>query len=67
LSQAKKMEIEAKGLIAEAARMKKDAERMHPGVTASSDGAAVAAQEVKSEPVVRRGRKVKAAAANAVQ
>ena len=65
LAQAKKMEIEAKGLIAEAARMKKDAERMHPGVT--TGGAAVAAKEVKAEPVARRGRKVKAAAANAVQ
>jgi hypothetical protein len=65
LAQAKKMEIEAKGLIAEAARMKKDAERMHPGVTTGS--AAVATQEVKAEPAVRRGRKAKAAAANAVQ
>ena len=27
---------EAKGMIAEAARMKKDAERMHPGVVASN-------------------------------
>jgi len=33
LAQAKKMEIEAKGLVAEAARMKKDAERMFPSVT----------------------------------
>ena len=66
LAQAKKMEIEAKGLIAEAARMKKDAERMHPGVTTSS-GDAVAAKEVKSEPVARRTRKAKVAAANAVQ
>jgi len=32
LAQAKKMEVEAKGLIAEAARMKKEAERMFPGV-----------------------------------
>jgi hypothetical protein len=32
LNQAKKMEIEAKGLIAEAARMKKDAQRMYPKV-----------------------------------
>jgi hypothetical protein len=64
LAQAKKMETEAKGLIAEAARMKKDAERMHPGVTT---GGAVAAQEAKAEPAVRRGRKAKAAAANAVQ
>ena len=33
LVQAKKMETEAQGLIAEAARMKKEAERMFPGVT----------------------------------
>lgn len=33
LSQAKRMEQEAQGLIAEAARMKKDAERMFPGVS----------------------------------
>jgi hypothetical protein len=32
LVQAKRMETEAQGLIAEAARMKKDAERMFPGV-----------------------------------
>ena len=36
LSQAQRMEIEAKGMIAEAARMKKDAERMHPGVVAKN-------------------------------
>lgn len=35
LSQAERMEREAKGLLAEAARMKKDAERMDPGVVAS--------------------------------
>jgi hypothetical protein len=34
LDQAQRMELEAKGMIAEAARMKKDAERMHPGVVA---------------------------------
>lgn len=35
LSQAERMEREAKGLLAEAARMKKDAERMDPGVVAT--------------------------------
>jgi hypothetical protein len=35
LAQAKQMEIDAKGLIAEAARMKKDAEKMVPGVNPS--------------------------------
>lgn len=67
LAQAKKMEIEAKGLIAEAARMKKDAERMYPGVVASSDTAKPAPAEVKAEPVTRRTRKAKVAATNAVQ
>ncbi len=32
LNQAEKMEAEGKGLLSEAARMKKDAERLHPGV-----------------------------------
>ena len=32
LNQAKRMEAEAKGLVAEAARMKKEAEKMYPGV-----------------------------------
>jgi hypothetical protein len=35
LAQAKQMETDAKGLIAEAARMKKDAEKMVPGVNPS--------------------------------
>jgi hypothetical protein len=35
LTQAERMEREAKGLLAEAARMKKDAERMDPGVVAT--------------------------------
>ena len=37
LAQAKRMEIEAKSLVAEAARMKKDAERMDPHVVAKSE------------------------------
>ena len=49
LSQAQRMESEAKGLLAEAARMKKDAERMDPGVVASA--------VVSAEPAKRgRGR-----------
>jgi hypothetical protein len=67
LVQAKKMEFEAKGLIAEAARMKKDAERMHPGVTTDGGGAAVAAKEVNAETAKPSRRKAKSAAANAVQ
>lgn len=35
LEQAKRMEVEAKSMIAEAARMKKDAQRLDPKVTAS--------------------------------
>jgi hypothetical protein len=60
LSQAKRMEVEARGLIAEAARMKKEAERMFPGVivTETSDAPAV---QTKA-----RGRK-RAVAADAVQ
>lgn len=42
LTQAKRMEAEAQGLIAEAARMKKDAERMFPGVTATDSKTAPA-------------------------
>lgn len=52
LVQAKKMESEAQGLIAEAARMKKDAERMFPGVTPAGATPVVTA----SEPAKRRGR-----------
>jgi len=36
LTQAQRMEREAQGLLAEAARMKKDAERMDPGVVSAS-------------------------------
>ena len=37
LAQAQRMEAEGKGLLSEAARMRKDAERMDPGVVASGD------------------------------
>ena len=57
LAQAKKMEIEATSMIAEAARMKKDAERMDPYVVA---------KEAPPQPP-RRGRPPKAAVANAVK
>jgi hypothetical protein len=60
LSQAKRMEVEARGLIAEAARMKKEAERMFPGVMVT---------EISEAPAVQtkaRGRK-RAVAADAVQ
>lgn len=61
LTQAKKMENEAQGLIAEAARMKKEAERMFPGVTTNVTGQqpTIAA----TEPKKGRGRPKKVAAA----
>jgi hypothetical protein len=63
LTQAQRMEIEAKGMIAEAARMKKDAERMYPGVTTSDSTKEVAKADA---PAKTRSRK-KTVAANAVQ
>lgn len=61
LNQAQRMEAEAKGLIAEAARMKKEAERMHPGVVAK----APATQPTVAAP--KRGRPAKAKVADAAQ
>lgn len=58
LAQAQRMETEAKGLIAEAARMKKEAERMHPGVVPNTN----AETAPKS-----KGRPRKARVADAVQ
>jgi len=63
LTQAQRMEIEAKGMIAEAARMKKDAERMYPGVTASDSTKETAKADA---PAKTRSRK-KTVAADAVQ
>jgi hypothetical protein len=63
LAQAKKMEIDAKGLVAEAARMKKEAQKMFPAVnmkTAKSVATAV-------EPIAAKTRSRKKAAADAVQ
>jgi hypothetical protein len=64
LNQAKRMEAEAKGLVAEAARMKKEAEKMFPGV--------LAGEPKESAPVTTaaptRGRpKSKAKIGDAVQ
>ena len=70
LSQAKKMEIEAKGLIAEAARMKKDAQRIYPKVNlqgfVDTPNVTVAPASEKSP---RRGRppKSQVVSADAVQ
>jgi hypothetical protein len=64
LTQAQRMESEAKGLLAEAARMKKDAERMHPGVVTSESSPATST--VTTAP--KRGRPSKAkVAADAAQ
>ena len=52
LTQAKRMETEAQGLIAEAARMKKEAERMFPGVQPGDANSVV----VLATPAKKRGR-----------
>jgi hypothetical protein len=59
LAQAKQMETDAKGLIAEAARMKKDAEKMVPGV---NPGEATWTPPVAEAPK-RKGRPPKSEAA----
>jgi hypothetical protein len=64
LAQATRMEVEAKSLIAEAARMKKDAERMHPGVVASTTPAVSTTNSVAKKP---RATKKTAVGENASQ
>lgn len=59
LAQAQRMESEGKGLLAEASRMRKDAERMDPGVVATKEVATVQQSSKK------RGRPAKVAAENA--
>jgi hypothetical protein len=65
LAQAKKMEIDAKGLVAEAARMKKEAQKMFPAVNMKSAKSVPVATAV--EPVAAKTRSRKKAAADAVQ
>ena len=65
LAQAKKMEIDAKGLVAEAARMKKEAQKMFPSVNMKSAKTAPVATAV--EPTAVKTRSRKKAAADAVQ
>ena len=63
LAQAKAMEVNAHNMIAEAARMKKDAERMDPTVSTKSAKAAVPV----TDTAVKRGRKPKTVTADATQ
>ncbi len=59
LAQAKRMEVEAQGLISEAARMKKEAERMFPGVSTNVTGQQSITET--AEPKKGRGRPKKVA------
>jgi hypothetical protein len=63
LAQAKKMEIDAKGLVAEAARMKKEAQKMFPSVNMKSAKPAPVAEDLPAA----KTRSRKKAAADAVQ
>lgn len=63
LAQAKQMEMEAKGLIAEAARLKKDAERMSPNVNLRD----AVASETPAPATRTRGRRRTAVTADAVK
>lgn len=65
LAQAQRMEADAKGLLSEAARMKKDAERMYPGVNTRETKVSVA-PETAVQPA-KRGRPKKAVAAHESQ
>ena len=64
LAQAKSMEINARAMVAEAARMKKEAEKMDPTVSAK---AAVPVNESTPAPVAKRGRKPKTVTADVAQ
>jgi hypothetical protein len=65
LNQATRMEAEAKGLIAEAARMKKDAERMDPSVVAPNPIPTNVPLTSTEASKPKRGRPAKAVSANA--
>jgi hypothetical protein len=55
-------------MIAEAARMKKDAQRMHPAVNAAAARSETIVPATETAPVAKkRGRTSKVADANAVQ
>jgi len=66
LAQAKKMEIDAKGLVAEAARMKKEAQKMFPTVKMKTSRSEPVVAAVEQPAPKTRGRK-KAVTADAVQ
>lgn len=63
IAQAKRMEIEARGMIAEAGRMKKDAERMFPGAVPKTAITTVTVAAATTAP--RKGRPPKAKAVTA--
>jgi len=65
LAQAKRMEVEAKSMIAEAARMKKQAQGLNPAVNLSDY--AMADPVVPTAPKKGRPAKAKVATADAVQ
>ncbi len=67
LAQAKKMEVEAKGLIAEAARMKKEAQRMYPSVNLEGFSEPEPVSTTAAKPTKRGRPKAKAVTADAVQ
>jgi hypothetical protein len=64
LAQAKRMELDAKGLVAEAARMKKEAQKMFPAVNMKSAKSQPVATAVETTAKTRSRKK---AAADAVQ
>jgi len=66
LAQAKKMEADAKGLVSEAARMKKEAQKMFPAVNMKT-ATKPAPAPVAVEPAATKTRSRKKAAADAVQ
>jgi uncharacterized protein with PhoU and TrkA domain len=63
------MEVEAKGMISEAARMKKDAQRMYPAVNLNNFSETVQEKAQPTATAPRRGRPPKATvvSADAVQ
>jgi hypothetical protein len=64
LAQAKRMELEARGLVNEAARMKKEAERLFPNAKAKDTPTTVISE---SAPKKTRGRPPKVLAAHEAQ